>query len=109
MGLLLFGYFWHPLRNGNGYNTWSGWLSDLGLVTIFSGLVFFIVAWWRKHNCHVYRCWRLQWHTHPGHGHPVCRTHHPYAQGRGGHLDASLHDLDSHETWNAVLAKNRLP
>ena len=35
----------------------------------------------RKHNCHVRRCWRLAWHPHPDHGHPVCRRHHP--DGRG--------------------------
>ena len=57
-----------------GYNFVSGPLADITLVTAFLST---LILWWRRHNCHVYRCWRLQWHPHPGHGHPVCRVHHP--------------------------------
>jgi hypothetical protein len=32
---------------------------------------------YRKHNCHVQGCWRLQWKTVPGTDHVVCRRHHP--------------------------------
>jgi len=59
----------HPLH-GNGYQWWSGlgsgsaWLAGIAL-------------FWRKHNCHVGGCWRLSWHEHPDHGHPVCRKHFP--------------------------------
>lgn len=58
-----------PLHN-DGYQFWSG---------IGSGSPLLVAAgvFWRKHNCHVHRCWRLQWHAHPAHGHPVCRKHHP--------------------------------
>lgn len=58
-----------------GYNFWSGIFSD---ATIFTGFVAVLGAFWRTHNCHVHRCWRLLWHTHPVHGHPVCRHHHPH-------------------------------
>ena len=65
-------YFVHVL-SGKGYQFWSGIGSDVGEVTLI-GLV---MVWWRHHNCHVYRCWRLSWHPHPDNGHPVCRHHHP--------------------------------
>ncbi|HEV7133207.1 MAG TPA: hypothetical protein VGN27_05695 [Gaiellaceae bacterium] len=58
-----------PLK-GNGYQFWSGIGS--GSPILAAGLV-----WWHHHNCHVQRCWRLSWHPHPDHGHPVCRRHHP--------------------------------
>ena len=57
-----------------GYNFVSGPLADITLVTAFVATV---LLWWRRHNCHVQGCWRLQWHVHPGHGHPVCKKHHP--------------------------------
>ena len=57
-----------------GYNFVSGPLADITLVTAFLGGTFLFL---RKHNCHVNRCWRLSWHEHPGHGHPVCKKHHP--------------------------------
>jgi hypothetical protein len=59
----------NPLR-GDGYQFWSGIGSGSPLLVPFA-------LWWRRHNCHVHRCWRLQWHVHPKHGHPVCRKHHP--------------------------------
>jgi hypothetical protein len=71
---LFHGYFWHPLA-GDGYQFWSGIGSDLGELTLIGA----IAAWYRMHNCHVNRCWRLSWHPHPDHGHPVCRRHHPHA------------------------------
>lgn len=61
-----------PMNTGaNGaYNFFSG--IGGGCVLLPMGAV-----WWRKHNCHVYRCWRLQWHPDPETGHPICRHHHP--------------------------------
>lgn len=61
-----------PMNTGpnGGYNFWSGIGSGSPLL-LGAGL------WWRHHNCHVHGCWRLQWHAHPDHGHPVCRRHHP--------------------------------
>ena len=55
-----------------------GWRERLeleaGFGRAFAGTLYF---WLRKHNCHVNRCWRLAWHPHPDHGHPVCKKHHP--------------------------------
>ena len=59
-----------------GYNFVSGPLADITLATAFLSWLFIFL---RRHNCHVNRCWRLAWHPHPEHGHPVCRKHHPHA------------------------------
>ena len=61
----------HP--GGAGYWFYSG-VFDAGiLLGVFSAVGVF----WRAHNCHVRGCWRLDWHPHPDHGHPVCIVHHP--------------------------------
>lgn len=74
-------YFWHPY-SGNGYQFWSGIGSDIGEVAIVGGLVTLLLAFWRHFNCHADRCWRLSWHTHADHGHPLCRVHHPHGKNR---------------------------
>lgn len=61
-----------------GYNFVSGPLADITLITAFSSAMY---LWLRKHNCHVHRCLRLEWHPHPVHGHPVCKKHHPDGHG----------------------------
>jgi hypothetical protein len=61
-----------PVKGG--YNFVSGPLADITLATAFASWLYLFL---RSHNCHVHRCWRLSWHPHPGHGHPVCRRHHP--------------------------------
>ena len=40
-----------------GYNFVSGPLADITLLTAF---IASLTIFWRKHNCHVHRCWRLQ-------------------------------------------------
>lgn len=107
------GWFWHPLAEGKGstcsatdhsgcgYALWSGSLSDVAEITLITAVLASLAAWWRKHNCHVHRCWRLSWHPHPGHGHPVCSKHHPYGQGRGDHLHPRHHTPDAHASWPA--------
>ena len=73
MHFLLHALEW-PYADPDGYNIFSGPLPmALGLGAFG--------AWWRKHNCHVHKCWRLQWHPHPEHGHVVCRKHHPNGKG----------------------------
>jgi hypothetical protein len=89
VSLIIGGWFWHPLRNGPGYNFWSG-IAGCFLFSI-PGWIAAAVIWIRSRNCHVYGCWRLQWYEHPDHGHPVCRKHHPDGQGRGDHLAARHH------------------
>jgi hypothetical protein len=74
-------YFEHIL-SGRGYEFWSGIGSDIGELTLVTAFI----IWLRQRNCHVNRCWRLAWHAHPEHGHPVCRHHHPdYGHIPGGH------------------------
>lgn len=65
---------WLHWTTHGGYNFVSGPFADVTILTGFAGGFW---LWLRKHNCHVHKCWRLQWHPHPVHGHPVCRHHHP--------------------------------
>ena len=74
---------WLHWPDNGGYNFISGPLAD---ITLLTGFVTATLLWWRKHNCHVRGCWRLEWHVHPDNGHPVCKKHHP--DGRG--LPAAL-------------------
>ncbi len=59
------------------YNFWSGFGSDIAEVTIIAGLV----AVYRKHNCHVARCWRIGRYPFTdeatGTAYLLCRRHHP--------------------------------
>lgn len=57
------------------YNSWSGFLSDLGQITLFSSIL--LVA--RHLNCGVKGCWRFHRHDYEMDGvtHKVCRHHHP--------------------------------
>jgi len=52
------------------YDLTSGWIPCAAML---AGVGTYV----RRHNCHVKGCWRLQWHVHPEHGHPVCKRHHP--------------------------------
>ena len=62
---------WFCLR-GRGYQFWSGLGSG-------SPIIAAIYFGYRKHTCHIQGCWRLSWHPDPGHGHPLCRRHHPHS------------------------------
>jgi hypothetical protein len=58
---------------GRWYLWWSGMFAN---VTIFAAVLIF----YRKHNCHIHRCWRLGRHTAVdanGIEHTVCKRHHP--------------------------------
>lgn len=74
--MLALGWFFQPFH-GDGYQFWSGIGSDIGEAAIIGGLITIV----RQRNCHIRRCWRLSWHAHPEHGHPVCRKHHPHGNG----------------------------
>jgi hypothetical protein len=98
--LLLAGLFpWEWLHPGGaGYWFYSG-VFDAGiLLGVFSGIGVF----WRAHNCHVRGCWRLDWHPHPGHGHPVCFIHHP--DGRAEFLLAIHHRAKTSDPGGASQA-----
>jgi len=72
---------WHALAHvlglddvsGYWYAFWSGSGGDLGELAIAGGLV----SIYRRHNCHVHRCWRLGRHPVEGTPHVVCARHHP--------------------------------
>lgn len=64
-------WLFHPLI-GRGYQFYSG----VAGLFIDASLVTGIGAYWKRHNCHVSRCWRLQW-KHTAAGDCVCRKHHP--------------------------------
>ncbi len=65
-------WLWHPLQ-GPGYQFWSGIGSDIGQVTLITGLA---AAYW-QHSCHVGRCWRPGRHPVDGTPYKACRKHHP--------------------------------
>lgn len=70
-------------QDGRWYGFWSGVGGNLGDVTLVVGLI----AYLRRHNCHVRWCPRMS--KHPLHGTPyvVCRRHHPDVPEDG--LDAA--------------------
>jgi len=64
--------------SGRWYLWWSGAGSDLSELAIVGVLA----AAYRKHRCHVDRCWRPG--VYPVHGTPyrACRRHHPTVPAR---------------------------
>jgi hypothetical protein len=62
------------LDNGSsvGYLFWSGIGSDLSEIALIGALI----GIYRKHQCHIDRCWRLARHP-TGNGIVVCAKHHP--------------------------------
>ena len=65
------------LGTTNGSGRWYLWWSGMfGNLTIFAAILLF----YRKHNCHIHRCWRLGRYTAvdaTDMEHVVCRHHHP--------------------------------
>lgn len=96
--------FWHHLLHvlgvdnvsGPWYGFWSGFGSDLGEVTIITGLL----AVYKKHNCHVAWCWRVGRHPFTdeatGAEYLLCRKHHP----------GTLSRPPSAEAIDAIHARN---
>lgn len=78
-----------------GYNFWSGVGSDLGEITLITGLG---IGFWRtrKHlECHVEspkNCHRIG-RPVPGTGHRACRKHHPHASEKGS---ITMEDIARH-------------
>jgi hypothetical protein len=66
---------WLGLDNGSGapYLWWSGFGSDLSELAIFGA----VIGGYRKHNCHIDKCWRLGKHPITGTPYTVCARHHP--------------------------------
>lgn len=55
------------------YDFWSGLGADLGELAIIGA----VAGMYRKHNCHVHRCWRLAKQPVTGTSWVVCHRHHP--------------------------------
>jgi hypothetical protein len=55
------------------YNFWSGFGADIGEVAFIGAAV----GVYRKHNCHVHRCWRIAKQQVVGTSWMVCHHHHP--------------------------------
>lgn len=71
------------VHTGCGYQAVSGWVGDVEGLTSFLVILSGVSMLWHHFNCHADHCPRLVWHTHDGHGHPICKYHHPHG---GGHL-----------------------
>jgi hypothetical protein len=93
-------YYWHPLGTGVctrndhsacGYQFWSGIGSDLGEITLVASAVAVLLFFWRLFNCHADGCYRLTWHVHSDHGHPVCKVHHPHGGDRPHTIGGTPH------------------
>lgn len=82
------GWFWHPDRTGNGYNSWSGILGSF----LFSlpGWVFGLIMWLRHKNCHVKGCKSFHTQSDPDHGWPACIRHHSQKHKLGKDPNATL-------------------
>lgn len=59
------------------YGFFSGFGSDLGEYAIAASVIGTAAGMFRKHNCHVKGCWRLQKHHVEGTAYIVCKKHHP--------------------------------
>ena len=59
-------------ESGPYYGFWSGFGSDIGEVTILTGLIMGL----RHVNCHESGCWRIGHHV-PESGVRACHKHHP--------------------------------
>lgn len=73
MTVAVWWWFLDPLH-GAGYQLWSG----IGIVPLAWLLT--AVTFYRRHNCHVRWCPRIQWHEvelDDGRVFNVCKRHHP--------------------------------
>lgn len=75
--------------SGVPYLAWSGPGGDVGQFAILGGLI----AAWRKHTCHVDRCWRFGVHSVAGTPYRACRKHHPAVPDR----ISAEHIAEAHE------------
>jgi hypothetical protein len=55
------------------YDFWSGFGADIGELAFVGAAI----GLYRKHNCHVHRCWRLAKQQVEGTTWQVCHRHHP--------------------------------
>lgn len=90
----------HPL-SGNGYQSWSGIISDVGEIALVGGMITLVLGAWRHLECGAPGCHRPGRHHYldkDGKRHQLCHKHdvdeHPKAHwwtGRQGHSLAEIH------------------
>jgi hypothetical protein len=83
--------------NGRWYALWSGFGSDVGEVALLGGMV----AFYRRHTCHVDDprfCWRWGAHPVPNTAFRACRKHHPAVPKKvtAQHIQAAHDDAQEH-------------
>jgi hypothetical protein len=66
------------------YNFWSGIGADVGQIALFGAAI----GLYRKHNCHVHRCWRIAKQHVEGTSWMVCHRHHPDGKPTEAHMAA---------------------
>ena len=69
---------------GQWYAFWSGAGADLGELAIIGA----VIGMYRKHRCHVGRCWRLGKSPIDGTPWIVCHHHHPAGHPTEAHIAA---------------------
>lgn len=75
----------HPDRPGTAVDFWGGIGSCLGYASIVISIVGSAFMTYKRHQCHVAKCWWPGWHPSDDHGgHVVCIKHHPHG-GKVGH------------------------
>lgn len=93
----------------NGSGRWYLWWSGFGANFQEYALIGAVVLLYRRHNCHVHRCWRVGRYPVEGTGYVVCRAHHPEGPVTAGQV-AARHaarggDIHVHVSGSAADAK----
>ena len=78
-------YWWWEIHTGTQneggpyYGALSGWVGDIGLITIAAASIAALVHTIRRHQCYETTCHKIARHTYEigGVTHPVCHVHHP--------------------------------
>jgi hypothetical protein len=100
VAVVVAGFVYHPIlvhisqltgtssSSSRAYNFWSGFGSDIAEVAILGG----IIQMYRRHNCHVYRCWRISHHPIPGSPYVCCKKHHPEVPSKAREITQEVID-----------------
>jgi len=85
----------------NWYDFWSGFGADLGQIALVGAAI----GLYRKHNCHVHRCWRIAKQQVEGTQWMVCHRHHP----DGKPTEADMRRLADRKAATRAAASVDLP
>jgi hypothetical protein len=83
----------------NWYDFWSGFGADLGQIALVGAAI----GLYRKHNCHVHRCWRIAKQQVEGTQWMVCHKHHPDGKPTGDDMDRLAADRRHREAQASSL------